>query len=88
MIVIVAGSTRDTLTIELAPRWGRELPTHTAPAPAATAAGIEFAVKCPVIAFVRGSMRVTFASSVSSAQTAPSPTARLLGVTGDSMNAL
>ena len=64
-------------------RCGRALPTHTAPAPAATAAGIEFAVKCPVIAFVRGSMRVTFASSVSSAQTAPSPTARLLGVTGE-----
>ena len=64
------------------------LPTHTAPAPAATAAGIEFAVKCPVTAFVRGSMRVTVASSVSSAQIAPSPTARLLGVTADSMNAL
>ena len=39
----------------------------------------------PVTAFVRGSMRETVLSWVFSSQTAPSPTATLLGAVGDSM---
>ena len=63
-------------------------PIQTAPSPAARSVGKPRGVKVPVTRFVAGSMRVTTARSVLRTQTAPSPTATLLGAVTDSINAL
>src|SRR3954447_19396559 len=73
------GSTRAMLVVT---RWARAslpppVPTQTAPPPTARSVGRGPAEK-RFTARVSGSSRVTVSASLSSAHTAPSPTARLL----------
>ena len=70
------------------PLWPAPLPIQRAPSPAAMSVGKPRGLKVPVTRFVAGSMRVTTARSVLRTQTAPSPTATLLGAVPDSISAL
>ena len=81
----VLGSTRETLTVmfeSLPP----PLPIQSAPAPAAMSVGTPFALNVRVTLLVSGSMRDTVLLSLFRNQTAPSPTAMLLGADAASTN--
>ena len=86
VIVVVAGSTRAMRTVKLPLRPGPPRPSQTAPAPAAMSVTTPPGSNRPVTAFVSGSMRETVPSSLLSTQTAPSPTATLLGAVWASVN--
>ena len=81
----VPGSTRETLTVKFA-SLPPPLPIQSAPAPAAMSVGTPLASNLRVTALVSGSMRDTVLFSLFRNQTAPSPTAMLLGAVAASTN--
>src|SRR4051794_10304150 len=80
------GSTREMLVVTLAPKLSlpAPLPTQTAPPPTARSVG-RGPGENRFTARVAGSSRATVSASLSSTQTAPTPTAMLLGAVAASV---
>src|SRR5688500_17891166 len=80
------GSTREMLVVTLLPKLSlpAPLPTQTAPPPTARSVG-RGPAENRFTACVAGSSRATVSASLSSTQTAPSPTAMLLGAAAASV---